>query len=41
MVLFSLFKNIYPSGLQLVEKAKEIVGRLGKSEFIGTNGWLS
>ena len=31
-------KNICPSGPQLVEKAK---GRLGKSEFIGTNGWLS
>ena len=31
----------YPSGPQLVEKAKEIAARLVKSEFIGTNGWLS
>ena len=34
-------KNIYPTGPQLVEKAKEISGRLGKSDFAGFNGWLS
>ena len=34
-------KNVQPNGPQLVEKAREIAARLGKSEFIGTNGWLS
>ena len=34
-------KNIYPSGPQLVGKAKEIAQRLGKTDFEGIPGWLS
>ena len=33
-------KNIYPSGPQLIEKAKEIAARLSKPNFNGSNGWL-
>ena len=33
-------KHIYPGGPQLIEKAKEIVERLGKSNFKGSRGWL-
>ena len=33
-------KNIYPGGPQLIEKAKEIAERLGKSNFKGSQGWL-
>ena len=33
-------KNVYPSGPQLAEKAKEIAERLGKNNFKGSNGWL-
>ena len=33
-------KNIYPGGPQLIEKAKEIAERLGKSNFKGSRGWL-
>ena len=39
--LMACSKNIYPGGPQLAEKAREIAARLGKSEFKGTNGWLS
>ena len=34
-------KNIYPGGPQLLEKAKEIAEKLGKSDFKGSNGWFS
>ena len=34
-------KNIYPTGPQLVAKAKEIAQCLGKTDFEGTPGWLS
>ena len=34
-------KHIYPTGPQLVAKAKEIAQRLGKTDFKGTPGWLS
>ena len=33
-------KNIYPGGPELIEKAKLIAEKLGKSEFKGTNGWF-
>ena len=33
-------KNVYPSGPQLAEKAKEIAEQLGKNNFKGSNGWL-
>ena len=33
-------KHIYPGGPQLIEKAKEITERLGKSNFKGSRGWL-
>ena len=33
-------KHIYPGGPQLIEKAKEIAERLGKSNFKGSRGWL-
>ena len=33
-------KNIYPGGPELIEKAKEIAERLGKSNFKGSRGWL-
>lgn len=33
-------KNIYPTGPQLIEKAKEIAARLNKPDFKGSNGWL-
>ena len=32
--------NIYPGGVQVTEKAKEIAERLGKSDFKGSRGWL-
>lgn len=38
--LLACSKNIYPGGPQLIEKAKQIAERLGKSEFKGSNGWL-
>ena len=34
-------KNIYPTGPQLVVKAKEIAQRLRKTDFEVTPGWLS
>ena len=33
-------KNIFPGCSQLIEKAKQIAERLGKSNFKGSNGWL-
>ena len=39
--MLSLFKKSLPSVPQLVEKAKKIPLRLGKSDFSGTNGCLS
>ena len=33
-------KNIFPGGPQLIEKAKEIAERLGKTNFKGSRGWL-
>ena len=38
--LLAVSKNIYPSGPQLAEKAKEIAVRLGKTEFKASDGWL-
>ena len=38
--LLASSKNIYPGGLQLMEKATEIAARLGKQDFKGINGWL-
>ena len=35
-----MFEKIYPSGPQLIEKAKEITARLSKPNFKGSNGWL-
>lgn len=34
-------KNIYPSGPQLIAKAKEIATRLGIDGFEGSSGWLT
>lgn len=33
-------KNIYPSGPQLCEKAREIAEQLSVSNFKASNGWL-
>ena len=33
-------KKIYPGGPELIEKAKQIAQRLGRSNFKGSNGWL-
>ena len=33
-------KNIYPGGLELMEKAKEVAEKLGKPDFKGFRGWL-
>ena len=33
-------KNIFPCGLQLIEKARQIAERLGKPNFSGSRGWL-
>ena len=38
--LLACSKNIYPDGPQLIEKAREIAQRLGKTEFKGSNGWF-
>ena len=38
--LIACSKNIYPGGPELIEKAKEIAERLGKSNFKGSRGWL-
>ena len=38
--LLACFKNIFPGGPQLIEKAKQIAERLGKSDFKVSNGWL-
>jgi hypothetical protein len=38
--LLACSKNIFPSGSQLIEKAKQIAERLGNSNFKGSNGWL-
>jgi len=38
--LLACSKNIYPVGLQLCEKAKQIAERLQKPEFKASNGWL-
>ena len=38
--LVACSKNIYPGGPELIEKAKEIAERLGKSNFKGSRGWL-
>ena len=38
--VLACFKNIFPGGPQLIEKAKEIAERLGKSNFKGSRGWL-
>ena len=38
--LLACSKNIFPGGPQLIEKAKQIAERLGKSDFKGSNGWL-
>ena len=34
-------KNIYPTGPQLVAKAKQIAQCIRKTDFEGTCGWLS
>ena len=33
-------KNIYPGGPELIEKAKEIADKLGKTNFKGSRGWF-
>ena len=33
-------KNVFPTGPQLMEKAKQIASCLGKEDFKGSNGWL-
>ena len=38
--LVAVRKNIYPDGLTLCEKAREIVKRLELSDFKASNGWL-
>ena len=38
--LLACSKNIYPDGPQLIEKARGITHRLGKTEFKGSNGWF-
>ena len=37
--LIACSKNIYPGGPELINKAKEIAERLGKSNFKGSHGW--
>ena len=39
-ITLAIFKNVYPGGSQLQEKAKEIATMLGKPDFKGSNGWL-
>ena len=34
------YKNIYPGGPELMEKAKKLAEKLGKSDFKGSQGWL-
>lgn len=34
-------KSIFPGGPQVAEKAKQIAEKLGKSDFKGSNGWLT
>ena len=38
--LITCSKNVYPTGPQLVEKAKQIAEQLRKSDFKGSNGWF-
>ena len=38
--LLACSKNIFPSGPQLIEEAKQIAQQLGKHDFKGSNGWL-
>ena len=39
MISTCLFQE-YPGGPELIEKAKEIAEKLGKSNFKGSRGWL-
>ena len=39
-IFLQLPKNIYPNGLQLSEKAKEIAVKLKKEGFSASDGWV-
>ena len=38
--LLAVSKNVFPNGVILAEKAKEIAARLGVDDFKASNGWL-
>ena len=38
--LLAVSKNIFPNGVQLAEKPKQIASTLGSDDFKASNGWL-